>query len=92
MIVHGVAGLYTDCLCVAWLTKAGRRLAADAKSCGFTGLVTLAGAMRKGSWAPKMWANYHPTYYGERALPHAACALFAGLTRIVACRDDGGVV
>jgi hypothetical protein len=49
------------------LTVDAARYVDKALSCGYTGLVMLHGMMNAGylsSWYPRLYANYHPSYYG----------------------------
>eukprot|EP00696_Hemimastix_kukwesjijk_P018662 gnl/Hemi2/7587_TR2611_c0_g1_i1.p1 gnl/Hemi2/7587_TR2611_c0_g1~~gnl/Hemi2/7587_TR2611_c0_g1_i1.p1 ORF type:complete len:316 (-),score=12.23 gnl/Hemi2/7587_TR2611_c0_g1_i1:88-1035(-) len=50
------------------LLTTAAELEQQALSCGFTGLVTLMGILSQGGgstvFAPRLWANFHPTYYG----------------------------
>jgi aromatic ring-opening dioxygenase LigB subunit len=47
------------------LVREAAALANDAKSCGYTGLVTLQGMLEAaGDWESRLLTYAHPTYYG----------------------------
>ena len=67
-----------DAACGQWVAKQSKealisdasKLVDKALSCGYTGFVMLQGMMEEGgleSWTSKLYANYHPTYYGMMA-------------------------
>ena len=49
------------------LLDTAARLVDKALSCGYTGLVMLHGMLSRiplSSWEPRLYGNYHPSYYG----------------------------
>ena len=49
------------------LLNTAARLVDKALSCGYTGLVMLHGMLSRiplSSWEPRLYGNYHPSYYG----------------------------
>ena len=59
-------GLWAKTLEPEPLLVVAKSLVGKALSCGFTGLVFLHGLLTSipVQWTPKLYANYHPTYYG----------------------------
>ncbi|XP_038073874.1 uncharacterized protein LOC119741974 [Patiria miniata] len=59
--------LWASTLDEAALVSTAAQYVNKALSCGYTGLVMLHGLMKEASldnWMPKVYGNYHPSYYG----------------------------
>ncbi|XP_041366426.1 uncharacterized protein LOC121381246 isoform X2 [Gigantopelta aegis] len=64
-------GIWASTLDGQALLKTAAGLVDRALSCGYTGLVMLHGLLEAASlssWVPKVFANYHPSYYGYAQL------------------------
>ncbi|XP_022096623.1 uncharacterized protein LOC110982489 [Acanthaster planci] len=60
-------GLWASTLDQDALVSTAAKYVDRALSCGYTGLVMLHGLLKKESlevWMPRVYANYHPSYYG----------------------------